>query len=169
MNYSTRIILLFLVLSSSFSYAQTLERSVIGSAGQDQKNSSLNVSFTVGEVAITTSKKSSLIITQGFQQSIEEKDGNDTTSISENLANSLDISLFPNPTQEWVNVKSESEQELQLTVIDGLGKIVYSKKLSVKKSIENKIEVSNWAVGQYYFNFNEIESNKTSSFKVLKQ
>jgi len=169
MNYLTRIFVLILVLSSSFTYAQTLERTVVGSAGQEQKNSSLNISFTVGEAAITTSKKSSLTITQGFQQSSNEEEGKDTTSIQEKLANSLQISLFPNPTQEWVNVKSDTEQELELIVLDGLGKVVYSQKLSVNSSSENKIEVNNWAVGQYFFNFSEIGSEKQSSFKVLKQ
>ena len=167
MKYSNTISVLFLMLCSSFSYGQSLERTVVASGGQDQKSGNLNISSTIGESVVTTSKKSTLIITQGFQQSTEE--GGDNNSISYEKANSLDISLFPNPTQEWVKVKSKIERELHLTVLDGLGKVVYEEIISMSPSAENRIEVSTWAVGQYFFNFYEEGSEKKSSFKMLKQ
>ncbi|MBD80495.1 MAG: hypothetical protein CL840_16380 [Crocinitomicaceae bacterium] len=168
MKYSKGIISLFFLLGAFTISAQSLERSVVSSGGQEQKNASLNLSFTVGESAITTSKQSTLIITQGFQQSYEEE-GGDTNISVENQIVDLGISLFPNPSHQFVNITSTSGKELTLTVVDGLGKVILQQKISFKNQSEISIPVSAWAVGQYYFRLMEEGSEMLSNYKVVKR
>ncbi len=48
--------------------AQQIERSVIGTTGREVKSNSLQISFTIGEVIITTQRSNNQILTQGFHQ-----------------------------------------------------------------------------------------------------
>jgi len=49
-------------------YPQQLERSVIGSTGRNVQSGSLQLSYTIGEVIVTTQRNNNQILTQGFHQ-----------------------------------------------------------------------------------------------------
>lgn len=57
-----------LLLGVSFTNAQSIERQVIGSAGNTLSNGTVTVDFTVGELAVSTITDGTTTLSQGFQQ-----------------------------------------------------------------------------------------------------
>lgn len=57
-----------LLLSVGSAQAQSIERSVIGSAGSTLSNASVSLDFTVGEIAVTTITDGTTTLSQGFHQ-----------------------------------------------------------------------------------------------------
>lgn len=168
---SCTFILSFLLSFSIIGYGQTIERSVVGSAGQLAKSGGIEISATAGESAVTTASQTTLIITQGFQQTYKKKptepvDTNDNTGLAE--ASKTSIVLYPNPTHDQVFIKGLEEQGYDLTVIGFDGKVVHSASLTGTEESQS-IPVSNWAVGTYYFEFRNTENDQLESFKVIKQ
>jgi hypothetical protein len=69
---------------------------------------------------------------------------------------------FPNPALDVVTVLSDASMNGELTVVDLVGKVIYTENLT--NTQQKTIDVSSWKAGMYVFN---ISSNgKTSSKKV---
>jgi len=152
-NLFLSILIVFATVAAN---AQSIERSVIGSAGSEQKTSSIILSSTVGESAVQTLKNSSLIITQGFQQTSESDSdgdgGEDTTSILE-MSEFINISLYPNPAYSSVNFIIKTNEILVLSVFDTAGKLVHSTEYTEQAEIEQTVQVQDWESGVYHFKF----------------
>lgn len=144
--------------------AQTLERTVVSSGGDQKKASGMEISFTVGEPAITTVKKSEIVVTQGFQQPTEE-----ATSLKPLTVERFQISMFPNPSQDAVYIKSEKAGSFDLVVYDARGRMVHTQFVDLKENGEQLINIEDWSVGQYHFQFVDKQNNTSTDFKVLKQ
>ncbi|MAZ37453.1 MAG: hypothetical protein CL842_08385 [Crocinitomicaceae bacterium] len=175
LNNMRRLLAIITIWISAISLnAQSIERSVIGSAGNEQKKTSIILSSTVGEAAVQTLTKTSLTITQGFQQSLaSETDtsdgggGEDTTSIVE-LNETIIMSLYPNPTHSSVNFMFKSDDKYTLEVFDGNGKLVQAEEYSSVENKEQSVALQNWENGVYHFRF--LNSNQeTTNFRVVKQ
>ncbi|PHS03672.1 MAG: hemagglutinin protein [Kordia sp.] len=86
------ILVLFFIENTK---AQSIERQVIGSSGTTLSNASVNLDFTVGELAVTTMSNGSIILTQGFHQ------GSFLLSVKISpIAKLQGASLNPNPGEE---------------------------------------------------------------------
>jgi hypothetical protein len=115
---------LFLVLSllmAAFGSAQTLDRQVIGTTGGSATSSGVTLDYTVGEVVTATAVSGTLILTQGFQQPSTQ-----APSSAPPVAISLNYSLYPNPTNNWINFDLQTEVPLLfgLRLVDALGRFV---------------------------------------------
>ncbi|MFM2268293.1 MAG: hypothetical protein RL757_1734, partial [Bacteroidota bacterium] len=97
------IALLFAMPSIGFS--QTLERTVVASAGATISNSSVSIDYNVGETSTNTIQNTGGAVTQGFEQPIVTKGG---LSIVPNLNHSCDFEIFPNPTVGNLNYRNNS-------------------------------------------------------------
>ena len=119
MNRLKCTLLLILLIGSSWSYSQTISRSVIGSAGSIDEQ----LSFTVGETVIATAESPSIILTQGFQQPDKI-----IGTFHDPVLGQVDVSLYPNPTTEALILEIEADQMLQLQVdfSDVRGRIILS-------------------------------------------
>lgn len=102
------LICLLFCLSFIAAKSQTVERDVIAAAGDDFKTSAFSLSWTLGEPVVETISNPSInvMLTQGFHQS-EFK----VTAIKEPLAESFDISVYPNPTPDVLNIRLNSAKE----------------------------------------------------------
>jgi hypothetical protein len=131
---------------------------IISTTGDYQANSSVSLSWTLGECVINTDNSSNVILTQGFQQSKQT-----ITSIQELQLNSLEISAYPNPTQDIVTlkVKTELAKECKFQLYDLNGKILAEQKIAGK---ETKISFNNRPSGTYIIKL----INKDQVQKVLK-
>ncbi len=158
--------------------AQTLERSAVSSAGNEAKAGGIELSSTVGEVAIQTQTVSTLTITQGYQQSFVAvtdttgnggggNNGEDTTSIAE-FDSILDMSLYPNPTHSSVNFMISVDDKISLEVFDAAGKLVHNEGFVHISGSEQSVSVQDWENGIYHFRFTNDESESTS-YRVVKQ
>ena len=99
MNYGTKFLLAILVLTASVSVkAQKLE--VVATSGDFYENSSLSLSWTLGEVAVETLVGDNIILTQGFQQSKLT-----VTAIDELQSPGIELTVYPNPTNRFLFIE----------------------------------------------------------------
>ena len=93
-----------LLLFSAFASAQSLAPSVIASYGKWSNNGGFTLSATSGEMMIQTFTGGTNILTQGFQQP-DDKD----VGIQQLVEDGLTISIFPNPTNDFVTVNLQAD------------------------------------------------------------
>ena len=86
------------VISPVFIQAQSLERSVVSSTGDYFQNSTLQVSWSVGEVVIESFTGNQSQLDQGFHQALA-----DVINLAENLGTGTP-SLYPNPFTDKLTV-----------------------------------------------------------------
>ena len=129
-------LLLFLLLTSLSVTAQE----VIATQGDSYSNTSGSIDFTVGEVVINTGTDGSNSITQGFHQSNWKFVG------VEDHAPNYEVSIFPNPTEEVLNIKTSKFENVKYTMYDTQGKLVLQGKLSAEQTT---IQVRKIAAGSY--------------------
>ncbi|MCB0481430.1 MAG: T9SS type A sorting domain-containing protein [Flavobacteriales bacterium] len=162
-------IILFLFGFSHLGYSQTLERSVIGSAGQLVSAGGIQLSSSVGESVVNTSKKATLTITQGFQQTYAKKTEEpvDTTGVAEFQV--IGMKMYPNPTHEYVQLACTDCGTVQFRVVDAIGKVVLMEQFNFRDSNETSISVASWSTGAYYFYLSEVDSPRQGTYTLLKE
>ena len=167
----TIIISFLAIFSFLICEAQTLEPYVIASAGKQVSNSGKSLSYTIGEPVVTTFRSSGNlhILTQGFQQ---PKD-----IIISNIDNSnlnFNVTFFPNPTRDIVNVKifnNIPDRKFSIILLGRIGQIL---EMPInRKSINNieniKIDLTNFNEGIYLvLIFDEESKIKYGDFRIIK-
>ena len=145
-------------------YSQTLlKQDVISSAGGFNAASGISISWTLGETIIPTftSTDNTLILTHGFQQQLI------ITAIEENLGPLVDVSVFPNPASDNVNIRfgEPLDSEVRLMVVSSQGKPVKSVIIEAT-IIEKQISLQDLPAGVYYL---RLTKGKLSNlYKVVK-
>ena len=143
------IILLVTVFLASSSYAQTIERQLIGSSGGSFVNSTIDLNYSIGETVITTESSGALILTQGFQQ---EDDG--ILGVDE-FVKVNNVLLYPNPVSGSLSIQfiedASKSGNVSVTVYDNQGKVVFhsEEKLNVGFNNTMTIDLSSLIVGYY--------------------
>ena len=130
---------LFLLLAAASLNAQSLERSVVSTAGNDASASGISLDFTVGETTIGEFTAGGISISQGFNQSVKKKSGN-TPEVS--LAK---LSIYPNPSDKQFSL--ESDRNLNFTVYDHHGSAIQKGELLGSKV--HILEAQLWSQGIY--------------------
>lgn len=77
------------------------------------------------------------------------------------IENDLNVSIYPNPTSDYINIKSNVKVS-SVTIVDMTGKNVAS-----KKAVNNRVDVRNLPVGNYIINL--ITENGVQSKKFIKK
>jgi hypothetical protein len=154
-------ILLFFVSVKMVS-SQTLFPEVFSCFGGYGENSTVQLTWTVGEPLFTTVENSSNILTQGFNQTlIVEEITSDVNEIP-----GCTFKIFPNPTSDKLNVsiKMEEQKDLMLLLFDINGKTVFTGKYS---NTVQQIDVSGFAAGVYLLKIID-GKNAIKLFKIQK-
>lgn len=159
------LILLLVTCLGFYVSGQSISSYVVASAGESVEVEGLNVSWTLGEIAIETLESNDLILTQGFQQGYFE-----IVSIGEPLSNNFIIKVYPNPASEYVYVALESEEirDAVIEMYDLEGKLVYNSKLDVIEGL-NKIDLVNLSSSQYILRISDTSGNVLQTFKLIKR
>lgn len=140
------------LLAVGFSFginAQTADQYVIGSLGGSFTNASIDVNYTAGEAVIETLSSATIIVTQGFQQPLEAGVGLEEIELFSNL------SLYPNPTNDVLNIRLEGMQEnysgeAELEIYSVNGERVFSDQLqSIDLNFGIQLHVANLMPGHY--------------------
>ncbi len=146
---------------------QSISSYVVASAGESVEAGGLNVSWTLGELAIETleDNDNTLILTQGFQQGYFE-----ITSIGEPLSNNFILKVYPNPASEfvWVALESEEIKDAIVELYNMEGKLVYNSKLNVVEG-PNKIDLNSLSSSQYILRISDATGNVLQTFKLIKR
>lgn len=145
--------LIFLCLST-----QAQQNTV--SSGGEANGTGGSASFSVGQIDYINNATTSGSMHQGVQQPFEF-----FHDLSVDNASLIDISLFPNPTNELVIMKLESFiSDLNYILYDNKGKSILNGKI-----VENEtaLDMSLCAAGEYHLSLFR-DQEKFQSFKIIK-
>lgn len=154
-----KIIFLIIFIGFSKIYAQQ----AIVAAGQDATGVGGTISYSISQIGFTTNLGSSGSVSQGVQQPFEISVFLGTEEV---LGISLRITVFPNPTTDFITMSVENYEfeTLQYQLYDNNGKMLLGEKTN---KLETKIEIGNLPTAVYFLKiFNQNKEIKT--FKIIK-
>ena len=147
-----------LVLFSLFATISVSAQEVVSTQGDSYSNASGNIDFTIGEVIIGTGTDGTNDLTQGFHQTNWNFLG------VEDFAPNYEAIIYPNPTEDVLNIRTSSFDNVTYTLYDAQGKLIMQNVLS---AVQTPIQVSQLAPGNYSLTLNnQIQNLKT--FKLVK-
>lgn len=132
---------------------------VVSTQGDTYSNASGNIDFTIGEVLIDTGTDGANDLTQGFHQTNWNFLG------VEDFATNYEVIIYPNPTEDVLNIKTSTFENVTYTLYDALGKLLLQDNLS---SVQTPIQVSQLAPGSYSLTLNN-QTQNLKTFKLIKQ
>ncbi len=150
--------ILFLVI---FLVPGIKSQSILATSGDYFENDDISLSWTLGEPVTETLASTSFILTQGFQQSkltlVGIKDLNNQDD--------YEISLYPNPAQNFINIKTSKFEHLNYSISDINGKLL--KEVNAV-SEQTELSVNELPASIYII---EIRDNKklVRTYKLIKQ
>ncbi len=155
-----------LVLFSFFASLAVSAQEVVSTQGDSYSNASVNIDFTIGEVIIDTGTDGTNDLTQGFHQTNWNFLG------VEDHALNYEVCIFPNPTEDVLNISTSTFENVTYTLYDAQGKLVMQNILSAEQT---PIQVSQLAPGAYSLELIFEEGNKGTqslskrkTFKLVK-
>lgn len=143
---------------------------VIASGGAYQTSASGSLSFTFGEIMTETftSGSSSYIITQGFQQPAKGMVG-----VEEQTA-SWDITIFPNPFTDILNIRVDFPGSLELAtaLTDINGRMVGTGTSPIQHGGGNGIYTipsAHLSAGVYILTLSDTKTGAVQVFRIIKK
>ena len=158
------LILISLLLGLSVG-AQQIKQEVIASAGGYNKSAdnTISISWTLGETIIPTftSQDGSIILTHGFQQKLI------ITTVEESLEDLVQVTIYPNPTSEMINIRFQSatDKEILVSLLDAQGKLVKTDRIDVAV-LDKTINMQDVPAGLYYLRLTK--GKLVNVYKVVK-
>jgi hypothetical protein len=146
------------VLFSLFATISVSAQEVVTTQGDSYSNASGNIDFTLGEVVINTGTDGTNDLTQGFHQT------NWSFVSIENHITNYEAIIFPNPTDDFLNIQSISFKNVNYSLFDEMGKLVLNGTLYTEKT---SLDVSKLQTGSYSLILNRSE-NKLKTFNIIK-
>ena len=147
-----------IVLFSLLAAVSASAQEVVSTQGDSYSNASGSIDFTIGEVIINTVTDGTNDITQGFHQSNWNFVG------MEDHFPSYEAIIFPNPTEDVLNIRTSSFENVTYTLYDAQGKLVLQNKLSAEQT---PIQVGLLDPGAYSLTLNN-ETHNLKTFKLIK-
>lgn len=158
------ILLLFAMWACKV-HAQSSSPEIVSSAGETYQGSSMQIDWTLGELAIITVQNSFNQISQGFHQPNYM-----ITSVNELPQKIGTIEVYPNPTFDRIEMKLNFEQsrDVKIQLIDINGRLIWSMK-QTGNQIEQEKDIRNLSNGKYFLNFliDEIQYSQTFKIQVI--
>lgn len=145
---------LFLLFATLFVKAQE----VISSQGDTYTNLSGSIDFTIGEVITFTGSNVENQLTQGFHQTSWS-----FVSIKDHVP-SFNALIFPNPTENFLNIQASVFEMVSYSLYDELGKLILNGVLNSEKT---SLDVSKLQTGLYSLVLNNPE-NILKTFYIIK-
>ena len=154
---------LFLIVSLCIALfsanAQMASPELVSSSGDSFNNTSYQLDWSIGECVTATHSSGDYVLTQGLHQNSYV-----ITSV-EDLATDLNISVYPNPTTDLINLTSlQNLSGLAVTVTDINGKVL--QQAEVTNEVK-ELNFSNYANGIYFLTVKQ-ENKLIKSFKIIK-
>lgn len=154
------IILTFLLLSISFQ-AQTAQIQTIDNGGESVNNNQLQVIYTIGESFVNEFSNETLLVSEGFINSSILN-----ASLSNNEYKQEGLSIYPNPTVDFLNVSYSSIKSRHYQVFNTLGQKIIETHLQGKT---DNIDVRNLSKGIYFLVIQNKENNQFQKLKFIKK
>lgn len=137
---------------------------VVGVAGKEESNTQVQLYWTLGETIIHTGGTGEQRLTQGFHQASYY-----ATLIEEKKQNAIDLSLYPNPFIDVVNIAVKGDVDatsLNYSIIDLNGRELKSGKLM---SNPYPLELSAYSNAFYFVKIHSDNHSVSQTYKIQKQ
>ena len=152
---------LFLTFSL-FSSGIILAQESVNTSGSIATGSGGTASYTVGQVAYTSSLGSNGSVSAGVQQAYTITA---TTGVDETNFN-IEASVYPNPTTDLLVLSvNELKEDFKYQVLDMAGKLLINGKLT---NTQTQLDFSSYAAGSYYVNIISNQNQNMKTFQVIK-
>ena len=144
--------------------AQIASPEIVSSAGDTYQGNSMQIDWTLGELAITTIQNSSQKITQGFHQP-----NYTITSVNELQQEIGQIRVYPNPTSDRIEMELYFDQirDVQIQLVDLNGRLIWVKEENGSQ-IEQIENIENLSNGTYFLYFLIDDKQYSQTFKIQK-
>lgn len=136
----------------------------INSAGLSSAQSNGSMHFTVGElvVALLTDSDGNCLgsgITTGAV----------ITDIEELSVNNMELTLYPNPTSEWLNIDFAEplKEAVFINLLDDQGRSISSENYPAGQS-RIQLNANNWAPGNYFIHIRSNKNEAGATYKFIK-
>jgi len=136
----------------------------VNATGSDASGSGGSVSYSVGQAAYQTHTATNGSVVQGVQQPYEISV---VTGIEEAKGINLSVTVYPNPTTNYLQLRVESEKlkDLSYQLYDKNGKLLQNEKISGNQT---SIDMSNLISATYFVKVNQ-GNKEVKIFKIIKQ
>jgi hypothetical protein len=131
---------------------------VVSTQGDSYSNASGSIDFTVGEVITATETNGASDITQGFHQT-----NLNVLGVDDHFP-SYEAIIFPNPTEDILNIRTSTFEDVTYTLYDVQGKLVMQNKLVAEQT---PIQLVHLAAGGYSLVLNN-STQKLKTFRLIK-
>jgi hypothetical protein len=130
------------------------------STGGEATGTGGTASYSIGQVVYTTATGTNGSVEQGIQQPFEIST---VLGINETTVN-LELSVYPNPTTNYLTLKAEKIDNLNYQLLDMLGRVIKRKKMVSNSS---NISLEGQPTSIYFLNV--VKDNKIiKTFKIIK-
>lgn len=141
------------------SFTSLSGQSLIGSGGDSKSGSTYSLSWSLGELSVSTLSSSNFILTQGLHQGIYIE------PIPLNAEKSFfKVEVFPNPANDWIQITSEeTDVAWSYAILNQEGK-----EMKVSRNLKDQnrqVDIRDMASGMYFIIVNQ--PNKSQSFKLI--
>ncbi|MCF6183857.1 MAG: T9SS type A sorting domain-containing protein [Bacteroidales bacterium] len=140
----------------------TIKKSSIDSGGQIAQVGTTSMISTIGEVVVQENTQTNIHISEGF--------------ISPEMLSSLSIdnyttlegiSIYPNPTVDFVNIEAVNAGNLNITLFDLNGRILLYKRFISSDS--KQINMKPYTAGTYMLVVKNIVTQQYKAYKIIKK
>ena len=159
------LVALFFTVQISFAQEIVLSPTVIASAGGYNTAGDISLSWTLGELAVSTLEQGDMILTQGFQQSYPEIIGFNLDPID------WQIIAYPNPVVENLNIQFDVREpsDFFIEVQDVAGKVISLEQYKeVFPGDIITIEMSSYKYGVYFFRVSTTDREQVRVLSIRK-
>jgi hypothetical protein len=129
-------------------------------AGGEATGAGGTTSYSVGQVAYTNNTGTNGSVAQGVQQPYEVSV---TAGIKETNIN-LELSIYPNPTTNYLTLKTEDNSNLSYQLMNMQGKVIENKKVTADQTI---IAMETLAKATYFLKVTK-NDQLIKTFKIIK-
>ncbi|MFA6923904.1 MAG: T9SS type A sorting domain-containing protein [Bacteroidales bacterium] len=149
------------ILACGYAYSQSVSPEVIASSGEYFIGTNATLSWTLGEPVTETFTGTNNILTQGFQQKY------DIATIQEENKNTYQISVFPNPTKDVLNVIINLGLDNKYTtqLFDMQGKLLVSNSFTGNSE---SINMNPFTSGNYLLRINNSKGEIIKTLKIVR-
>jgi hypothetical protein len=160
------LMILLILVSCIDTEAQQLSPQVIASTGGIVSQINAQLSYTVGEPVIGTGDDGTTVLSQGYQQPHFE-----ITQLSELGSECPEVSVFPNPTTDGLNISFHNNEEISVQVIlfDALGNLLQRIETNVLSDEIITCDLMNYAAGIYVLQIQLGSGSSMKTFEIIKQ
>ncbi len=146
-------------LVSIASFSQSVDPSVIATAGNYVENGNVAISYTVGQT-VTATLTNGGTLTQGFQQ-----DSYTIVEIPEQSSQEFSVNIYPIPATNEITVEFNTgfHGNAKITIIDELGRTLSEKETN---TTVNKVSLNGLSESYYFLKVSYLGNFKT--YKIQK-